>query len=183
MAINLDAGKQLLERDRELEIANAAIARALARAGGVLLIEGPPGVGKSKLMAAIRTTARKSALTVLEARGAALEREFAFGVVRQLIERVAMPGRVENPEALFAGAASMAATLLGDRHVGTPADVGDPSFGFLNGLYWLTVNLADRGPLLLSVDDAHLSDRPSLRFLAYLSRRREGLPVLLVAAG
>ena len=183
MAINLAAAQQLLERDRELEVATAAIARALARAGGVLLIEGPPGVGKSKLMAAIRTTARKSALTVLEARGAALEHEFAFGVVRQLFERVAMPGRVENPEALFAGAAGMAATLLGDGHVGKPADVGDPSFGFLNGLYWLTVNLADRGPLLMSVDDAHLADAPSLRFLAYLSRRLEGLPVLLVAAG
>ena len=77
----------------------------------------------------------------------------------------------------------MAATLLGDGHVGKPADVGDPFFGFLNGLYWLTVNLADRGPLLMSVDDAHLSDAPSLRFLAYLSRRLEGLPVLLVAAG
>ena len=35
----------------------------------------------------------------------------------------------------------------------------------------------------MSVDDAHLSDAPSLRFLAYLSRRLEGLPVLLVAAG
>ena len=183
MVINFDAAQRLLERDRELELADAAIARTVARTGGVLLIEGPPGVGKSKLMAAIRTTARKSALTVLEARGAALEREFAFGVVRQLFERVAMPGRVENPEALFDGAASMAAVLLRDNHVGTPADVGDPSFGFLNGLYWLTVNLADRGPLLLSVDDVHLSDPSSLGFLAYLSRRLEALPVLLVAAG
>ena len=112
MAINVDAVQQLLERDRELEIAGAALARAAQRAGGVLLIEGPPGVGKSQLMAAIRAIARKSGLTVLEARGAALEREFAFGVVRQLFEQVTMPGRVDNPEALFAGAASMATSVL-----------------------------------------------------------------------
>ena len=45
------------------------------------------------------------------------------------------------------------------------------------GLYWLTVNLAAEGPLLLAVDDLHWCDRPSLRFLAYLVRRLEGLPV------
>jgi AAA ATPase domain len=165
MAINLDAVQQLLERDRELESASAALARAAQRAGGVLLIEGPPGVGKSQLMAAVRAIARKSGLTVLEARGAALEREFPFGVVRQLFEHVTMPGRGDNPEALFAGAASMAATLVGDGQMGTPPEVGDPSFGFLNGLYWLTVNLADRGPLLLC------GRHPPLRpLIAWVSR-------------
>ena len=34
---------------------------------------------------------------------------------------------------------------------------------------------------MLSVDDLHWGDRPSLRFLAYLVRRLEGQPVLLAA--
>ncbi len=51
----------------------------------------------------------------------------------------------------------------------------------LHGLYWLTANLAGQGPLLLAVDDLHWSDRPSLRFVAHLARRLEGLPVLLMA--
>ena len=63
------------------------------------------------------------------------------------------------------------------------AQSGDTAFAALHGLYWLTVNLADAGPLVLTVDDAHWADPPSLRFLGYLSRRLDGMPVLLVAAG
>ena len=56
------------------------------------------------------------------------------------------------------------------------------SFAVLHGLYWLTVNLADRRPLLLAVDDAHAADEPSLRWLAYLAPRMEGLALSLVVA-
>ena len=45
----------------------------------------------------------------------------------------------------------------------------------LHGLYWLVVNLAAGRPLLLAIDDAHWADEPSLRWLAYLARRLDGL--------
>jgi hypothetical protein len=61
-----------------------------------------------------------------------------------------------------------------------PAD--HRSFLALHGLYWLCANLAALGPLLISVDDAHWSDPPSLRFLAYLSRRLEEQPMVLLLA-
>ena len=43
------------------------------------------------------------------------------------------------------------------------------------------LNLAEQGPLLLAVDDLHWCDRPSLLFFAYLARRLEGQPILLLA--
>ncbi len=46
----------------------------------------------------------------------------------------------------------------------------------------MTANLAADGPLCLVVDDVQWCDRASLRYLAYLERRLEGLPVLVVAA-
>jgi DNA-binding CsgD family transcriptional regulator len=49
-----------------------------------------------------------------------------------------------------------------------------------HGLYWLTANIAERGPVMIAVDDVHWADPPSLRFLAYLSGRLEGLPVLVL---
>ena len=53
----------------------------------------------------------------------------------------------------------------------------------MHSLYWLVVNLVDRGPLLLLVDDCQWVDRESLRFLSYLAQRIEDLPVALLLAG
>jgi DNA-binding CsgD family transcriptional regulator len=53
------------------------------------------------------------------------------------------------------------------------------SLGVLHGLYWLVANLAQRHPLLLAIDDLHWVDEPSLRFVAYLLRRVDSLPVAL----
>ena len=49
------------------------------------------------------------------------------------------------------------------------------SFATLHGLYWFVAGLCSGAPTLLAVDDTHWSDLPSLRFLAYLARRLDGL--------
>ena len=105
-----------------------------------------------------------------------LEREFAFGVVRQLFEPVLADGRAR--ERLLAGAAAPAAPVF--EAVAPPgAGAGDGSFAALHGLYWLALNLADERPLLLVVDDLHWCDAPSLRFLAYLGAAARRLPDVL----
>ena len=45
------------------------------------------------------------------------------------------------------------------------ARAGGDGFEALHSLYWLVVNLADRGPLAVLVDDCQWADRDSLRFL------------------
>jgi len=52
----------------------------------------------------------------------------------------------------------------------------------LHGLYWLTVNIAAHQPVLVAIDDAHWADAASLRWLAYLVGRLEGLAVAVVVA-
>jgi hypothetical protein len=173
----------LLERESELEELARAVAGAREGAGRVVLVEGPAGAGKSRLLASVRASASEAGLQVLGARGAVLERDFAFGVARQLFEQTVIAATGAERQALFAGAAGLAERLVGGGELGLAPRDGDAEFGALHGLYWLTANLADEGPLLLSVDDAHWADPSSLRFLGYLSRRLEGLPVLLVAAG
>ena len=52
----------------------------------------------------------------------------------------------------------------------------------VHGLYWLAANIAFQQPTLLAIDDLHWADSPSLRWLQYLTRRLEEVP-LLVASG
>src|SRR5690348_3592482 len=103
---------QLLERDDELGRIEAALAQARLGRGTFVVVEGPAGMGKTALLAAARTAAAANGMRVLRARGAELEREFAFGVVRQLFEpplaEAAEPARND----LLHGAAGDAAALL-----------------------------------------------------------------------
>ena len=168
----------LVERELELETVELLLAGARAGSGGGLVFEGPAGIGKSSLLAATRTAAG-SELRVLSARGGELERDLPFGIVRQLLEPVVVAYDVEEREALLAGAAALAKPVL---FAADPESSAEPSFSSLHGLYWLTSNLADAQPLLVTVDDAHLADVASLRWLIYLARRLAGVPLALVLA-
>src|SRR4051812_36226539 len=156
-----DGRARLLERERELAEIDRLVADAAGGTGSMALVEGPPGIGKTRLIAEARRRGTEAGLRVLSARGGGLEREFAFGVVRQLFE----PALGRGDAALFSGAAAPAAAVF--ETVEQPAG-GDASFAILHGLYWLTANVAERRPLLLAIDDLHWCDHPSLRFLAYL---------------
>jgi predicted ATPase len=164
----------LLERDRELESLRAALADAAGGEGRLALVEGPAGIGKSRLLAELRAAAEEDGARVLTARGSELEREFPFGVVRQLFEPVLSDE--DARDSWLAGAAAAAEPIFGAADPDSPADATDASFAALHGLYWLTANASAEGPLLLSVDDLQWCDRPSLRFLAYLARRLEDMP-------
>jgi DNA-binding CsgD family transcriptional regulator/tetratricopeptide (TPR) repeat protein len=173
----------LLEREAELAELDAALEAASRGAGGLVVVEGPAGIGKTRLVRAARERAARSGLRVLAARGSELERDYPFGVVRQLLEPAVRGAEGRDREELLAGAAQRAAPVVGLEDGAPPGDVfADPSFPTLNALYWLVSNLAESAPALLAVDDAHWADTASLRFLRFLLPRLEGLPVLLVVA-
>jgi DNA-binding CsgD family transcriptional regulator/RecA/RadA recombinase len=171
----------LLEREGELAELDAAIGRTGDAAGSVVLIDGPAGIGKTRLLDEACGRARAAGLEVLTARGGELERAYAFGVVRQLLEsRVARTSPDDRSE-LLAGAAVLAEAVFSAPASPSLAGTDTPQT-VLHGLYWLVANLAERSPLLLVVDDVQWADGPSLRFLLYLARRLSGMPVALVLA-
>ena len=100
-----------LERDSEL--ANVAQLIAAVRDGGrLLVIEGPPGIGKTVLLAQAKTLAHEAGLQVLTARGSDLERSFSYGVARQLFEPLLASLGTEERAELMAGAAALAEPLF-----------------------------------------------------------------------
>ena len=154
----------LLERGEELRRIRSALARGAAGTGSLLVIEGPAGIGKTALLSAARAGAEAAGMQVLAARGAELEREFAFGVVRQLLEPPLAQASAEEGTELLQGPAGLAAEALAlpgfsASRRGLTAGP-EPPFAVLHGLYWLCANLAATCPTCLIVDDAHWADAP-----------------------
>ncbi len=172
-------GGRLLERDHELAAIDEFVSGIEGPGPRLLLIDGPAGIGKSALLEAARGAARAEGIRTLSARGSMLEREFPFGVVRQLFEP-ALASKQERAE-LLSGAAESAETVFGSLN-GDGSTGGDASFAALHGLYWLTVNVGGERPLLVVIDDLHWVDHPSLRFIAYVASRLEGVPIGVIAA-
>ena len=168
----------VLERERELAAMERLIGAAWAGRGALAVVEGPAGIGKTTLLEAAAAIAEGRRMTVLRARAVPLEHAFSYGVVRRLFEPLAL----QRDESLMEGAARLAGPVLGLTAEGEGEAREDASFASLHGLYWLTANLASRSPLLLAVDDCHWADAASLRFLAYLGARLEGLRALVLVA-
>ncbi len=170
-----DGTPELLEREAEVDGMRALVARAAGGAGGVVVVEGQAGVGKTELLRSVGALGEAAGLRVLRGRGAELDRAFAFGMVRQLLEREVML----TPDLLTGGAEPASAVFAtGDGE----SRAEDGLYGSLQGLLWLVANLSARQPLLLVADDLHWADTASLRWLVFLAERLEDVPVLLVTA-
>ena len=170
----------LVERTAELKVLDEAVRAARDGRGGVVMIEGPAGIGKTSLLEEARRLATADGMAVLAGQGAVLERDFGFGVVRQLFEPMLAARTGASRKRLLAGAAGLASPVVSPQDSPTGADAPSQQATAVHGLYWLTANLAEESPLLIVVDDVHWCDSPSIRFLAYLARRLEGLPVLVL---
>lgn len=85
MTVDRQTPDLLLERDSELEQAAEALAGAIDGRGAVLLVEGPAGIGKTRVARAVADAAISRGFDVHWARGDELERGFAYGVLRQLL--------------------------------------------------------------------------------------------------
>ncbi len=170
----------LVERGREVASLAAALDAAMAGSGRVLLIEGEAGIGKTRLLSEARAAAESRGMRCLQARAAELERPFAFGVIRQLLEP-----EIQDPEMAsrtLMGAAAVAAPLLGGVPAGASLPPQDLDFALLHGIYWAFVHLSELRPTAVLVDDIQWADQPSIRSLEYVAGRAGEHPLNLILA-
>ena len=168
----------LLEREAELVRLGGLLDQARAGRGRVAAIEGPAGIGKTRLLVALRELAAERGFRSLTACGRELEAGMAFAVASQLLEPPVLAASAAERRRLLAGPARTGAGALGLASGAAP----ESEFAAVHGLYWLCVNLARSVPLLLTVDDLQWADHSSLSWLGYLGRRISELPVLLAVS-
>lgn len=171
----------ILEREQELEHITAALDAAADGRGRTVVIEGPAGIGKTRLVQDARAMAKTRGFGRIQATGDELESAMAWSVVRQLVELSLSRYGPEVRAQLLAGPSGAALAALGEAP--SEASAGDAALArTLHALWWVAVDLASLRPLLITVDDAQWADLASLRFLAYLSRRISDLPIALVVS-
>ena len=177
-----------MEREAELGALDQALERARAGSGALVLLEGPAGIGKSRLLGSATRRAAELGLQCLRGRGAELEQELAFGVTRQLLGPVLLQLDPQERERLTADLAPGSEPLLTPSGLPTVRAPGDQA-AQVDSLYWLVYQLAHRadgaetaGGLLIAVDDAQWSDPATLRLLLRLAIGLEALPVAIVVA-
>ncbi len=152
-------GGQLLGRRREREVLERVLTAARAGHGGVLIVRGEPGVGKTALVE--DTVAAAQEFRVARALGVEWEMELAFAALQQLCSPfLALMDRLPPPQR---DALRVAFGLIAG-----PAP--DP---FLIGLavLGLLAEAAEERSLVCVVDDAQWLDRASARALTFVARR------------
>ncbi|WP_431330522.1 helix-turn-helix transcriptional regulator [Streptomyces sp. IPPR8] len=172
----------LVGRSGHLEALAGHAAAARAGQPRLVLLDGPAGAGKTALLrAALADGGPFAGMTVLHGSCRAVEATTGYSAVRALFGPLGLTGRRGRSSTLLDGGARHALPALTAAPQEGDALPGG-TFSVLQGLYWLTVNLAADGPLALVLDDAHWCDERSLRWLDFMLRRADGLPLLVVAA-
>jgi len=176
----VELAEELLERDEELGLLGSRRTALQNGDGGLVVIKGPAGVGKTSLLRAFTRGERAGGSTLLRARGHQRERGIPFGVVRQLLDPVIASLDKSQRVALFTGAASLARPLF--EAAPGPADAFEDPSARVRSLWWLILTLAEWAPVTVVVDDLQWCDAESLEWLAFLAHRVEAIPALLVCA-
>lgn len=146
------------------------------------MVEAPAGIGKTSLLRAASEAAAPRGFLCLRARASELEHDFAYGCVRQLFDPVVARAPDAERDRLFEGAAALSKPLFDPPALLPRRSVDDTTYSMLYGLYWLLNNLTAGSAVVLFVDDLHWCDTESLRFLAYLAPRLDGLRVVVVVS-
>ena len=174
------AAEQLHERDGERRVLQDALGRARRGAGSLVVVEGPAGIGKTRLLSLAAALARGAGIDVAATRALEREQGVPWAVAGGLLTGPVRAAPGDERARLLAGQAALAAGI-----VDPSAPRSEDRHAVVRGLYWLAVHLTSGTPvrpLLLSVDDVQWADPASAAFLAHLAARVQDLPIAVVLA-
>jgi len=161
----------LLGRDAEMGLITSLL-DGVRQAGAALVLRGEPGIGKSRLLAEAAALAGERQMAILSTTGVQSEARLAFSGLHQLI----------RPVRALTAALPPAPRAALDAAFGLENDAVQEHFRVAMAVLDLFSDVAAEAPLLVVVEDAHWLDRASSDVLAFVARRLESDPIVLMVA-
>jgi class 3 adenylate cyclase/tetratricopeptide (TPR) repeat protein len=193
---------RLVGREQELDAGRRALDELLSGTGGILLVSGEAGLGKTRLLGELRRRLKRSSSaaglpTWLEGRCVSYGERLPYlpfqGLLRDWLGATLEDDVTDLFDERLAGLFGERAAELrpflgsllglstgGEKSGLQPDDLQRRVFG---AFAELLERLSATGPLLLAVDDVHWADAASLGLLNHLLELPGRAPVLLVLAG
>ena len=169
-------------RRDELAAVEAALDGLRSSRASWLVINGEPGIGKTRLLGELAERAAARRHPVFVGRGAELERELPFAIwIDALDDHVASLGE-RKLEALIGERVAELARVLPSAAPAAAGGLQDERFHAYRAVRALLQRMAMGHPLLLILDDVHWADDASLELIAHLLRRPPPGPVLIALA-
>ena len=185
-----------LGRDEEMAVLTASLADARAGNGAVLSVVGDPGVGKSRLLHEF-VQAERHDLTLVSGRCVSYGGSTSYLPVAEIVRTIAGVTEADGADEIIGGLRRTLdelgltgpddlpclLALLGIPATGDelksldPATIKGRTFAIVKELI---LKLADRGPVLVSVEDLHWADPTSVELLSEFVASVATAPVLLV---
>ena len=174
-------------RTREMAELTAALDDALEGRGGLVMLVGEPGIGKTRLAEGLAAAARDRGAQV--SWGACYEEGSAppYWPWTQAIRSLLAERASDAIEAALGARASVIAEIvpeirekLPDLEPAPEVDPGQARFRLFDSVNTFLRDAAAAQPMVLVLDDLHWADRSSLDLLEFVAREVSSIPMLLI---
>lgn len=180
---------RFIGRARELAVLDAALARSLDGQASVVLVAGPPGIGKTRLAQALAE--RSDAATPLLVLWGRCPEEPGAPPYWPWLQVLRSFVALHTPAAVQAAVGGAAAHLAGidpplaprlppHAPLLPPPDAARARFELFDAITGFWQRVAAQQPLLLLFDDLHCADVPSLKLLEFVAREAATSRLLIV---
>ncbi|GAA3434762.1 BTAD domain-containing putative transcriptional regulator [Kutzneria kofuensis] len=166
--------RAFVARDHELSVLREAVRTVAGGKGGVLLVEGEPGIGKSELLTTGMAACEDAAVQLVWGAGDELASRFPL---RLMLDCLGIDA--DSPDPARARVAEMMRLAQSSRD---PLGGGDPTLAVVNELVAIVREMCADGPLALVADDIQWADEASLLVFSRLALETATVPLLLIGA-
>jgi serine/threonine protein kinase/tetratricopeptide (TPR) repeat protein len=190
----------LIDRESEMEALKKFVDRTLGGEGGLVLLSGEAGIGKTRLAEEAKTYATLRGMRTLSGKSVMGEGASAYAPFIEMVREFIRESQAQSLQKALGNYADQVSRLVPDlteRFGGSSSnmraplpslstdpsrflEVADPRF--LEGITQFFVNISEGSPLLLLIDDLNWADDASIRLLQHLTRNMKGKFIAILGA-